>query len=241
MQSNSLFTIAGITMVACSILPSTFGCHRNTDPAQSASANIQPTVNIYGARKLDSVVVRAEIERAWNNYLDSLGTEAPDKPLGLSDAEIEFIESETRQRLPEDVKAFLRLCPNDGSFFNDGFRVFDADEIVDWWKFLVDLNYVHTSNDPSFHAIPVKASPTWFGPVMIPLMSEDVYEIHVDIRTGKVIEALDGPCGVLADSLVEMLDELARHNRAGRRVVRFSIEGKKVGPFLNSQMWHVYE
>ena len=158
----------------------------------------------------------------------------------MTDTEIDFIESEMRQKLPEDLKAFLRL--RNGGRFNDGFHMMDSGEIVDWWKFLVDLNYVNTVNEETLQAPPVGATPTWHGePFLIPLMQEDTDEIHFDIRTGKVIEMMDGPCGVLADSLVELLDELAKQNRAGRIVTRYSLDGKELGPFLNSKLWKVYE
>ena len=237
MNSKSWFTILSLTL-ACFSLPVISGCDRATGPAQLKSAKKQPAVNLFGARKLDPAVAKAEVEKAWNNYLASINVEPPDKPVGMTEKEIEFIESEIRQKLPEDLKAFLRVYLANGRRFNDGFEIMNAKEIADWWKFMSELNYL---NEHIFVAPDANGDPTWFEPYLIPSMQYDTYEIHFDIRNGKVIEMLDGPCGVMANSLTEMLDEMAAHHRAGRAVEMSTSDGKKVGPFLNSQLWNVYE
>ena len=224
--------------MACSSLSAISGCDRGAGLTQPTAAKNQPRINLYGARKLDPKVARAEVERAWNNYLASMNVEAPDEPVGMSEQQIEWIESEIRQKLPADLKAFLRVSLANGQFFNDGFEFMTAEEVVDWWKFMVELNYF---NSPVFDAPDPTGDATWFKPYLIPLMRYDVFEIHFDIRNGKVIELMDGPCGVLANSLTELLDELADHHRAGRIVGTLSDEGKEVGSFLNSQLWNVYE
>lgn len=237
MNSKSWLTIFALTL-ACLSLPTISGCDRGTGLTQPASSKNQPAVNLFGARKLDPAVARAEVERSWNNYLASMNVESPDEPVGMSEQEIEWIESEIRQKLPEDLKAFLRVCLASGPLFNDGFEFMKADEIVDWWKFMAELNY---ANEPILDAPDANGDATWFEPYLIPLMRYDVFEIHFDIRNGKVIELMDGPCGVLANSLTEMLDELAVHHRAGRTVEQVPSEGKEVGPFLSSKIWTVYE
>lgn len=230
-------------ILICVCLSATTGCDQKKDAVhQPVASNQLPAVNAFGARQLDPDVVKAEIETAWNNYLSSLNIEPPSKPIGLSEKEIAFIETETRQKLPEDLKAFLRIYLANGSTFHDRFDIFSAEEIVDWWKFLTDLNYVQGANGEPLSGFPdPNSSPTWFEPFLIPLMHYDVIEIHFDIRTGNLIESLDGPCGVLAGSLSEMLNELATHHRAGRRIGGYSFDGKEVGPFLNSRLWVIYE
>ena len=240
MNPNTWLLISLI--LVCASLPATTGCDQKKNVQQRVVSNQVPAVNVYSARQLDPVVAKAEIETAWSNYLSSLNIESPSKPVGLSEKEIAFIETETRQKLPEDLKAFLRVYLANGSTFNDGFEIFSAQEIVDWWKFMTHLNYLHGPNGEPLVDFPdPNSSPTWFEPFLIPLMSNDVNEIHFDVRTGNLIELLDGPCGILAGSLSEMLNELATHHRAGRRVGGYSFEGKEVGPFLNSQLWIVYE
>ena len=238
MNSKSWFTIFALTLAGLS-LPAISGCDRDTDLTQPTATKNQPATNLYGAQKPGPKVARAQVERAWNNYLASMNVEPPDEPVGISEQQIEWIESEIRQKLPEDLKAFLRVSLANGQFFNDEFEFMTAEEIINWWKFMVQLNYF---NSPVFDAPNPTGDATWFEPYLIPLMTRyDAYEIHFDIRNGKVIENLDGPCSVLANSLTEMLDELADHHRAGRTVRTLSDEGKEVGSFLNSQLWNVYE
>ena len=237
MKSGYWLTTICLALMAC--LPTLCGCNPGADLDRSASQGNQRAVNAYGARTLDRDTTQAEIEKAWNNYLDSINVQKPVKPDGFSEEEIAFIESEIRQKLPEDLKAFLRICLTNGPKFNDDFHILSHKEIVDWWKFLVDLNYATLSGgDPAAAA---EGTPNWFQPFLIPLMQNDTNEIHFDIRTGKVVEMLDGPCGELANSLPEMLNELAKHHRAGRTVRILSWEGKNVGSFLNSELWDVYE
>jgi hypothetical protein len=240
MRVNSWYVILMVMLALCSSLHVMTGCRQDSSATAKAHSSKQPAANVFGARQLDPEVIQAEMNRAWHGYLASMDVVLPDDPIGMTEQEIHFIELETRQELPEDLKAFLRICLANGSDFNDGFEIMSAEQIVDWWKFLVELNYVHGPNGEPFDVPVVGATPTWFEPYLIPLMHWDVYEIHFDIRTGKVIEMLDGPCGIMANSLVELLDELAKQNQAGREVTSFG-DGEEVGPFLKSDFWQVYE
>ena len=110
--------------------------------------------------------------------------------------------------------------------------------IIDWWTFLTELNYVSGPNNNPIESPPESAE--WFEPYYVPFATYDTNELHLDIRNGNVIEVVDGPCYVMADSLEQLLTELAKQKELGRKVMMFG-EGKCLGPFLNSKLWQIYE
>ena len=218
------------------LLHAILGCNQDYQPATDHNlSTVEPEFNLYGARQIDTEEALRAVRTAWKNYADSIGF-VEQKTKGFTEQEINYIEEETRQKLPEDLKAFLKLLNSNGEYFNE-FEIMSADEIVDWWHFLVSINY--TNGEP-INGSP-SGTPTWFQPYMIPLMRNDTNEIHFDIRNGNVIELMDGPCGILAASIVQLLDELAKENRAGNRVTVYSQEGKELRPFLKSEMWKVHD
>ena len=209
------------------------------------------TKNIWSARHVSPSEAN-KVAIAWERYTNSLGnsteqTEAKDS--GLSDAQIKQIEEGICMELPADVKTFLSVYLSNGKTFVGGLELCNSPEsIIGEWLYQVEL--VHSSDLLLIGHLSPKSLETlgpigWFQPYMIPIMGEHWDEVFLDIRTGNVIEAMDHSYGVMANSIADLLNEIAHAQENGKIVARYyeREDGSEPArtPILESCMLYAYD
>ena len=154
-----------------------------------------------------------------------------------------------RQRLPADLKAFLKIYRSHGNFFND-LEFLTPESIYSKWHFRTEIGF-DTMNFVRFDSPsggPLNDRPSFCDARVVIFASETVYDTGYDLSTGKVVEVYDCDLGWTADSLAEFLNGMASAIEKGKIISTFymPVEDRHDAdryrkPLLDSRMWSIYE
>ena len=207
------------------------------------------TQNRFVHRVSDPEAATQSIEAAWKRFQTAKGAHPrrDEKPPGLSDQEIDELERKMLQRLPSDLKAFLKVYRSHGDWFND-LRFYTSDQLYSSWIQRSTMGLGMTIGNSVRYGGPHDGQPGFCDPSVFIFAREDVNEIGYDLRSGKVIEVMDCDAGWAAASLEELLNEMARHLEEGKQISTYYMEIEDLpnaddyrAKLLDSAMWKIYD
>ena len=245
-KSPFLFVIALSIWLAFS---SWIGCTSPLQTPQHAGSNAKTAENdsnfknIWAAQETNPSEVEAT-EKAWLRYMKSSGFKdghMPDR-IGLSDQQIRQIEEGICMRLRDDIQAYLKVYLSGGSHFlgSNELEILDSPKLIvgRWREKCLDAygSYAVLDYDlpPTMNETWAERNVSWFEAFMLPIMEEGLQNLYIDLRNGRIIEEYDNEYEVIADSIADLLNEVAKHQEAGR-VVSFWVRDDDDGqPVLDS-------
>jgi len=225
-----------------------FGFCFDDEPAETAG-KLNRTHNKYVHRFEDPAKAARELEAAWKRFQSARGARirTDGEPHGLTEEQIVELEQKMRQRLPADLRAFLKIYLSHGRFLND-LEFYSTDHLYSHWFERTELGFSMTWANCLRFGAPYDGEPSFCEHFVFNFASEHLEEIGYDLRNGKIIEVMDCDSGWMADSLTGLLNEMASHYEKGKRISRYDWEieerpdvEKLRTEFLDSFMWHVYE
>lgn len=239
-----LFVIALALCIGCSDQPNAM----QTDHASGYR-------NIWAAQKTEALEVVA-FEKAWVRYLKSSGytdEQIAKNRRGLTDQQIRQIEEGICMRLRDDIKAYLKVYLSDGKHLlrSNDLEILDSPEtIVARWREQCELAY--GSRAILDYDLPPKLDETWadrnvswFEAFMLDVAGKGLYGVYIDLRNGRMIDEIDNEYEVMANSLAEFFNEVAKHQEAGKVVSTWHqrADGNEADSesLLNSFILKVYE
>lgn len=195
-------------------------------------------------------------EKAWDRYMKSSGytdEKIAKNRRGLTDQQIRQIEEGICMRLRDDVKAFLKVYLSTGKHFlrSSDLEILDSPEaIIARWREQCELAYgswavLDYDLPPKLDETWADRNVSWFEAFMLHVAGAGLHGVYIDLRNGRMIDEYDNEYDVMANSLAEFFNEIAKHQEAGKLVSTWHqrADGNEADsqPLLNSFILKVYE